>query len=483
MLNAGVESGGGCFVSGGPELFWYEQGGCALVTLDRAAASAGGSAIETLRADVRAFTEAESGRDRYEVVAGQKSRESSSYYVFADTGPACLVDGLVAHLRGLPYVTSAQGGCICWPDISTELKRAAANLYVGDDDCMAETLKQEEYFGATPVYAGGKTPCLYFPDEDALIATAPRIERALREWFGDLLAKRWAVITLCHRIQWVNSFRWVDYPAAAGALGALNSGLRSRRQDRIIIVVAEAENGKTALMRRFVRDHRARELDGGGVAVPTIRVGGRGEGRGRRGNRGRPGDARRGLPALDREGILWGITKEIFSFPRGGEAETPARRVARVIEDVRRLGVKMLVLDRADNLPCEHRAAERRAALDLLSQVRSEAGVRLALFTRPRAADFLTRHFTAGGGHVEVVTLPPWEAAGDEYYKLLDALGGALPLKGSNDLTPFGDALHRAAGGRIGRIIKHVNGAAVRALRDGREAISADDWREVLGVN
>jgi hypothetical protein len=76
------------------------------------------------------------------------------------------------------------------------------------------------------------------------------------------------------RIAKIRGGRWIRYPLADRIAAKLEELLLLPKAHRMpnLLIVGETNNGKTAMLSRFVRQHPPRESDGGEVAsgIPVI---------------------------------------------------------------------------------------------------------------------------------------------------------------------------------------------------------------------
>lgn len=257
--------------------------------------------------------------------------------------------------------------------------------------------------------------------------------------------------------------RWVLYPRAKQALGALNRLVALPRTTRMpsIAVYGDSGMGKTMLMQRFCADHPARfDPEAGVERTPVLALQ----------MAGKPGERRLYAQLLAALGLP-------PPSPRASvvDLEQSALRVLRAI------GVQVLVIDEVHNiLAGSHR--EQRVVLNTLRYLSNELKLSLVCFGVAEAREAI-------GGDVQLarrfdeISLRRWSADA-EFEALVASILRNLPLRepsllGSRPLRH----LLRVTDGLTARVFRALNELAVEAIASGRERITdeaVEHWTPAL---
>jgi Cdc6-like AAA superfamily ATPase len=257
------------------------------------------------------------------------------------------------------------------------------------------------------------------------------------------------------RIRRIRTDRWITYSRAESALTRLEDLLSFPQRTRMpnLLLVGPTNNGKTMIIEKFKRSHPAtaakRTLEGTAL-IPVVKV---------------------QMPAGPDELRFFGAVLDAIGFPYR-PSERLCNRQDTAMRMLRQTRVRMLVIDEVHNLLSGSRLQQRRL-LNVLRWLGNELQIPLVAvgtaeaFHAVQSDDQLANRF-------EPVRLPVWED-GPEYRQLLSTLEAVLPLRCPSQLhrNALAEKVLAAAEGILGEIIAIVSRAAVQAVTDGSECITA----------
>lgn len=242
---------------------------------------------------------------------------------------------------------------------------------------------------------------------------------------------------------------WIGYTRAQTILEQLEHMLRHPGTHRMpnLLLVGDTNNGKTMLIRRFVERHPA--------------------------ERGDLGSTRRALliqaPPVPDERRLYFAILDALHAPYSPSGLTAAKMTL-VVTVLRKVGVRMLIIDEIHHLMAGH-LEKQRQFLNVLKYLSNElqlslvgAGIKDALRaiqTDPQLAN-----------RFEPVALPRW-TLDREFRMLLMSFEQVLPLRNPSDLAgrQLATPLFAMSEGTIGELANLLCVAAAAAIRIGRERI------------
>ncbi len=248
----------------------------------------------------------------------------------------------------------------------------------------------------------------------------------------------------------IRADRWIGYPRALAALDRLETLYEWPTKQRMpnLLLVGPTNNGKSMIIEKFRRAHPpSSDADQEQIQVLAVQM---------------PSD-----PYVPRfyAGLLASIGAPVRPRQRIAELE----RVALAL--LRRVGVRMLVIDELHNV-LAGRDASRREFLNLLRFLGNELRIPLVgvgtreAYLAIRSDDQLENRF-------EPFTLPLW-SEGPDTLSLLASFASAFPLRSPSPIATeevAGYLLARSEG-TIGELARLLTEAAVAAVDSGEEAIN-----------
>ena len=259
------------------------------------------------------------------------------------------------------------------------------------------------------------------------------------------------------RVRHIRSDRWVAYPAANRVLDELEDLLTWPETIRppCRLIVAETNNGKSSLIRKFLDRHPADEnLDGDQVRVPVLAA---------------------EIATADEKGMYEVLLRKMYQPLK--DRESTEQRKQHVISRLLRIRPKMLLLDESNDF-IRGSALKMHACLVGLKHISNITKIPIVAVGTPEAK----RVFTADKqleNRFDPIELPRWKLDRD-FRGLLDGIEQTLPLRRASDLADRAIAKHifDQAGPILGEISTLVGKAATRAIRTGTECITEKELLE-----
>jgi Bacterial TniB protein len=244
-------------------------------------------------------------------------------------------------------------------------------------------------------------------------------------------------------------------------LGKLEDLLSHPRIQRMpdLLIVGETNNGKSVLVKRFQQLHPATDDPSGeGATIPVLLI---------------------QAPPVPQELRLYHSILEALACPYR-PSESAARKLPQVMNLLRRVGLRMLVIDEIHHILAGPISSQRQM-LNVLKYLGNELQIPLvgvgtkdairAVQTDPQLAN-----------RFEPAALPRWDLDRD-YLKLLASFERALPLREPSNLSEpsLATRLLAMSEGTIGELSSLLTAAAMHAVRIGRERIDGTllselDW-------
>jgi hypothetical protein len=254
------------------------------------------------------------------------------------------------------------------------------------------------------------------------------------------------------RIAKIRGGRWIRYARAEQITQRLEDLLIHVKTHRMpnLLIVGETNNGKTALLTRFLAQHRPQHgSDGVGSSIPIVAV--------------------QAPPLPDERRFYQAILAKVFAPFRS--SKTAGNLQFEVVQLLSGVGVKMLVIDEVQHVLAGPMLRQRHF-LNVIKYLGNELQIPIvavgthdafnAIQTDPQLAN-----------RFEPARLARW-GMNDDYLRLLASFEIALPLKTPSRLTRTAVAqkiLSRSEG-TIGEISALLTLAALHAIEHGTESIT-----------
>ncbi|ROT94732.1 transposase [Marinobacter sp. R17] len=255
------------------------------------------------------------------------------------------------------------------------------------------------------------------------------------------------------RIAWLEKPRWIGYPRAQEILGKLEDLLKHPRQPRMpsMLVIGSTNNGKTNLIHNFAQQHPADENPyGEHILAPVLYI--------------------QAPPTPSESGIYSEILSTLFErVPSSSDA---ARR-ARVIDLLRKIETKVLIIDELHNVLAGS-SVKQQHFLNVIKYLSNELQMSIVgcgtgdLLRAVSIDPQIQNRFTPE-------LLPRWQLD-TQFRKLLKSFEMTLPLKQASQLHErlLASKIHAMSEGTIGELSALLNTATKFAIRNEQEQIDEE---------
>ena len=261
------------------------------------------------------------------------------------------------------------------------------------------------------------------------------------------------------RIDAIQQDFWLRYPAGEVVIARLFELLRMPRRVRMpsLLVYAPPNSGKTRIITRFLELY-AREcaaVDGEGEAVLSIQA----------------------PPTVDEKRLYLEILRAM-------QAPTPDATVPRlrtmVVRQLEARGVRLLIIDEMQHI-LDQRPSQLQVVLNTIKYLSNELALSIAGFGSGEAKA-LVKSDEHLAQRFEIVGLPSWSKKHRWLVELVGQRVARLPLRQPTAVDKaFMNTLSAAAGGVSGRMFTLLEDAAIAAIRNKDERLTADLLVKVLG--
>ncbi len=254
------------------------------------------------------------------------------------------------------------------------------------------------------------------------------------------------------RIDFIKEPRWIGYPRAHDILNKLEDTYRYPRQSRMpcMLVVGRTNNGKTMLVRQFLKKHPVMENPNGDhVVAPVLYI--------------------EAPPTPSEDRFYTEVLNTLFEHVSG----TTSVKSARVVRILKKIKTKVMIVDEMHNLLAGS-STKQSQYLNAVRYLSNNAGISIVgcgtgdLVRAVSVDDQLQNRFVP---HV----LDVWRMS-KTYRQLLTSFEYILPLKQESKLYDKAIAAKLLAmcEGTIGELSTLLNTAAIYAIRNGDEKITND---------
>jgi hypothetical protein len=256
------------------------------------------------------------------------------------------------------------------------------------------------------------------------------------------------------RISRIRRARWIKYTRVEEILDQLEDLLTHPKTHRMpnLLIYGDTNNGKTMVVNRFHTAHSAYDNpDGEGAIVPVLLI---------------------QSPPVPDEGRFYNAILEAIYSPYKA-SDRPDKKQFQAINMLRRIKLKMLILDEIHNLIAGN-LNKQRHFLNTIKYLGNElqipivgVGTKDALVALRTAPELANRF--------EPAELPRWQM-NEEYQRLLASFERMLPLKKASNLdeTEIAAKLLSMSEGLIGELSAILIKAAIKAIKNGDEQITVN---------
>lgn len=268
------------------------------------------------------------------------------------------------------------------------------------------------------------------------------------------------LLTPADRIEFIKTERWIGYSAATSILSELTDLVDHPRNLRMpcLAIIGDPDNGKTMLLRRCIVRHPSRERgdEESHVAVLLFE-----------------------MPPEPDEGRLYSQILRALLVAHRPDAP-PEKLLAKVIERISELGIRLLMADEFHNM-LNGSAAHQRQFLTSLKSLINMLQVAFAAagtddIVRALATDkqFITRF--------EKRKLPRW-GVNEETRNFLASIESTLPLAEPSNLGNIPSltrAIVEGGANTVGGIAKVTKKSAIATIKAGKEKITKEIVDQVV---
>ncbi|QNH62782.1 TniB family NTP-binding protein [Hymenobacter sediminicola] len=253
------------------------------------------------------------------------------------------------------------------------------------------------------------------------------------------------------RIHFIQSNRWIKYPAAERILERLEELLVHPKIARMpnLLLVGETNNGKTLLLKKFCQQHKPYATPGDEKMVrPVITV--------------------EAPPKPDEKQFYRRLLDQLNAPYR--LADRMDRMERQVFHVMQHLNARMLIIDEIQNLLAGS-STSQRVFLNVLKGMANELQIIIVAAGTMEARNAMSADPQMANRFVQKF-LPKWHYA-EDYLRLLASFERLLPLRKASGLSEpaIAERIYAMSEGTIGEISAVITAAAVAAIRSGKEHI------------
>ena len=276
-------------------------------------------------------------------------------------------------------------------------------------------------------------------------------------------AKETVSLSEKERIYKLKQERWIGYSKAKSLLDKMEDLLYYPPRHRMpcLLLVGDTNNGKTMIVRRFLRQHMPNpNVDGEASIVPVVLV--------------------QAPPIPDEQRLYNAILRELFAEFR--ETDRASRKYSQVVTLLKSVNVRMLIIDEIHDILAGS-MKKQHEFLNVIKNLSNELMVPIvgvgtrdalrALQTDPQISN-----------RFEPISLPKW-TMDQEYLRLLASFERVLPLKRPSHLTQtdLAQKLLSLSEGYIGELSRILTLATQQAIENQTEQITLKTLNMIAWVN
>jgi len=257
------------------------------------------------------------------------------------------------------------------------------------------------------------------------------------------------------KLAYVYEDKWIQYDMASLALARLETMLNMPRKLRPVsmLLVGRTNNGKSSILKRFCDQNPPYRLDGESFAnYPVLKI---------------------TLPATANIGALYGkILQKTYTPYR--YSDSPEKKESKVFSSLKRLQVKILVVDEFQNI-LSATDKKRFTTFQMLRDISSELNISIVAAGTKMALSAIKGDDTLESRLIPFL-LPKWEL-NEEFQSLLASVEYFMPfIESSNISDPlFAEAIYYKCDGSIGDAIQIVQEIAAFAIQHDRSKMLLSD--------
>ena len=262
------------------------------------------------------------------------------------------------------------------------------------------------------------------------------------------------------RIAYCFKSHWIGYRAALTLIDLLEDKFDEPPQIRHegLLVYSDHNNGKTSILKKFYEMHKTslektNEEDEHVYEIPIIYF---------------------QAPTQPDEGRLYSLILNELCVPHRSNEKVMEK--ARLVEHyLKKLNTRMILVDEIHSA-LKGNLNKQRTFIDILKQLSNKLSLSIILAGTREAHSALSSSDEVNS-RFPSIELPRW-GNDKKFRSFVATYETCLPLKEPSNMAhnpEIMDALYNQSNGLIGRTVKLIKKAAVKAIRSGREKIIADD--------
>ncbi len=262
------------------------------------------------------------------------------------------------------------------------------------------------------------------------------------------------------RIDFLKEPRWLSYPSATNVLNELHLLMEMPKRPRMrnLLLVGDPNNGKTTIIRYFLKKHGEGYIDE--EEMDPIK----------------PVVVTEAPPAADERGLYVAILSRFFTPFRERDPIIKLRMQA--IHMLRYCKTRILIIDEFHSL-LTGTSLKQREVMNAIKHLCNEVNIPIVGVGTRQAVQALHSD-PQHASRFDVMTLPLWSLDLD-FHRLLVSFEMVLPLKKPSTLhqPKLAAMIHAKTRGNIGYVSRILSEAATTAIQSGTEQITVSSLKDI----
>jgi hypothetical protein len=260
------------------------------------------------------------------------------------------------------------------------------------------------------------------------------------------------------RIRLIQSDNWIGYANARNIVDQVDDLIKMERVTRMrgMLVLGATDNGKTSIRKRIEAKHQVQTTANGKMNIPVLSI--------------------QMPPAPNDRSFYNAILKGMMlpTFPSGKVDHIKDCVIGHLLE----YDVRLIMIDEIqhiDRIP----ARKQRLILDIMKYISNEISLPMVAFGTTEALNVF-RADPQLDNRFKKIYLKRWELD-EDFLRLLVSIEQLLPLREASELgqEELATLIYGKTNGTIGEIVTLIRGAAIQAIKTGKEKITPQVLEEV----
>ena len=253
------------------------------------------------------------------------------------------------------------------------------------------------------------------------------------------------------RLAYIRSPRWIGYPKAHEALNKLEELLTYPQSHRMpnLLIVGDTNNGKTMLVQRFCKQHKASDnLEGEAANVPVLYL---------------------QAPPVPDEGRFYNaILERLFAPYKSGDRAD--RKLFQAIKIMKAVGLRLLIIDEIHHILAGS-MTKQKAFLNVIKYLGNELEIPIVGVGTKDAFRAIQTDLQLSN-RFDHLSIPRWHND-EDYLRLLASFEQIIPLRNPSHLVegPLADKIYSMTEGYLGEVARLLVKAGVQAVASSKELI------------